>query len=329
MNKLLLMGTGGTIACLPTKDGLAPQMSAAELLTFLSEPVSDIDCRDLFALDSSNIQPEEWRLMAGEISAAKEEYSGIVITHGTDTMAYTASMLSFILQGISIPVVLTGAQYPMFYPDSDGRTNLADAILAARTLPGGVYVAFGGSVMLGCRAVKVRTTSRNAFESINRPYVGVCAGGRFLALVPPQEQAVFSYNDAIEPNVALLKLVPGASPALFRALPDCGYKGLVVEAFGLGGVHSIRRDHTRAIVSLLKEGMPVVLCSQCLYEESTPALYEVSRPLLDAGILPANDMTTEAAVTKLMWALGQSDQMEDVRAIMSRDLCGEMTVRNG
>lgn len=329
MNKLLLIGTGGTIACLPTKDGLAPQMSAAELLTFLSEPVSDIDCRDLFALDSSNIQPEEWRLMAREIFAAKDSYCGIVITHGTDTMAYTASMLSFMLQGISIPVVLTGAQYPMFYPDSDGRANLFDAILAARALPGGVYVAFGGSVMLGCRAVKVRTTSRNAFESINRPYVGVCAGGKFLPLTLPQKPSEFSYNDSIDENVALLKLVPGASPALFRALPACGYKGLVVEAFGLGGVHSIRRDHTRAIISLLEEGMPVVLCSQCLYEESTPALYEVSRPLLEAGILPANDMTTEAAVTKLMWALGQSDDMEGIRAIMSRDLCGEMTSPNG
>ena len=329
MNKLLLMGTGGTIACLPTKDGLAPQMSAAELLTFLDEPVSDIDCRDLFALDSSNIQPEEWRLMASRIFAVKDDYCGIVITHGTDTMAYTASMLSFMLQGISIPVVITGAQYPMFYPDSDGRTNLFDALLAARALPGGVYVAFGGSVMLGCRAVKVRTTSRNAFESINSPYVGVCAGGRFLPLTLPQEHAEFSYNDTIDSNVALLKLVPGTLPALFRTLPDCGYKGLVVEAFGLGGVHNIRRDHTQAIVSLLKEGMPVVLCSQCLYEESTPALYEVSRPLLDAGILPANDMTTEAAVTKLMWALGQSDKMEDIRAIMSRNLCGEITVRNG
>ncbi len=331
MGKLLLMGTGGTIACLPTPDGLAPQMSAAELLPFLPEAVFDfaIDCRDLFALDSSNIQPEEWRLMAREIYAAQTSYAGIVITHGTDTMAYTASMLSFMLQGLSIPVVLTGAQYPMFYPDSDGRANLFDAILAAHALPGGVYVAFGGSVMLGCRAVKVRTTSRNAFESINRPYAGVCAGGRFLPLVLPQAQGPFSYNDAIDENVALLKLVPGASPALFRALPDCGYHGLVVEAFGLGGVHSIRRDHTRAIVDLLKAGMPVVLCSQCLYEESTPALYEVSRPLLEAGILPANDMTTEAAVTKLMWALGQSRDMEGIRAIMSRDLCGELTVRNG
>ncbi len=328
MNKLLLMGTGGTIACLPTKDGLSPQMSSAELLTFLPDPVADIEGRDLFALDSSNIQPEEWRLMAQEIFSAKEKYAGIVIAHGTDTMAYTASMLSFMLQGIPIPVVLTGAQYPIFYPDSDGRTNLADAILAARALPGGVYVAFGGSVMLGCRAVKVRTTSKNAFESINRPYVGVCASGRFLPLTLPQEHGVFSYNDTIDPNVALLKLVPGALPALFRALPACGYKGLVVEAFGLGGVHNIRRDHIRAIVSLLEEKMPVVLCSQCLYEESTPALYEVSRPLLDAGILPANDMTTEAAVTKLMWALGQSENMEDIRAIMSKDLCGEMTVRN-
>lgn len=324
MQKLLLLGTGGTIACLPTPAGLLPNLSAAELLGFLESDKS-VDCKDLFALDSSNIQPEEWMLMADEIAAVAASYAGIVVTHGTDTMAYTASMLSFMLQGISIPVVLTGAQFPIAYPDSDGRRNLADALTAARSLPGGVFICFGGSVMLGCRSVKVRTTSLNAFESINAPYTGVVADGRFLQLTrPPRLQEEFCKNTAIEPNVALVKLVPGATPALFHALPGCGYRGLVVEAFGLGGVHSIRRDHTDALVRLQQGGMPVVISSQCLYEPSTPGVYEVSSALAKGGVLSAGDMTTEAAVTKLMWVLGQTRGMEEVRRLMAENMCGEI-----
>lgn len=326
MRKLLLLGTGGTIACLPTDAGLAPNVPASELLSFLNMDISGVDCRDLFALDSSNIQPEEWHAMAAEIAAAQNTYCGVVIAHGTDTMAYTASMLSFMLQGIDIPVVLTGAQYPIVYPDSDGRINLKDALTAARSLPGGVYVCFGGAVMLGCRAVKVRTTSLNAFESINFPYIGAIFNGRFVQLhQPPARKDRFAFNDKIEPNVALIKLVPGTTPALFYALPACGYQGLVVEAFGLGGVHSIRRDHTEALVKLLHGGMPVVLSSQCLYEPSTISVYEVSRPLSEAGMLSAGDMTTEAAVTKLMWALGQSGSLDKVRRIMADNLCGELS----
>lgn len=325
MKKLLVVGTGGTIACLPTPDGLAPGMQAQALLSFLDMDTAHIDCNDLFALDSSNVQPEEWRHMAAAVANAASRYAGVVITHGTDTMAYSACMLSFMLQGISIPVVFTGAQFPIVYPDSDGRQNLKNAIIAARAIEqGGVYICFGGSVMLGCRAVKVRTTSLNAFESINYPYVGVVANGAYIHLhTPAIEKRPFACNDHIEPNVALIKLVPGTTPALFGALPGCGYKGLVVEAFGLGGVHSIRRDHIDAICALLKKGMPVVLSSQCLYEQSAPGVYEVSRALVRAGVFSAGDMTTEAAVTKLMWALGQSTDVAAVRDIMARSLCGE------
>ncbi len=328
MRKLLLLGTGGTIASMPSADGLAPGLKAAQLLPFAGSGWTDVDCRDIFSLDSSNIQPEEWRVMAEETAAARKDYAGVVIAHGTDTMAYSASMLSFMLQGLDIPVVFTGSQYPIVYPDSDGRANLHDSLVAAQSLPGGVYVCFGGSVMLGCRAVKVRTTSVNAFESINYPYIGVIANGRYVPLhYPGATTAAFSCNSKIEPGVALIKLAPGATPALFEALPACGYRGLVVEAFGLGGVHSIRRNHTDALVRLLRGGMPVVLSSQCLYEHSSATVYEVSRPLQNAGILSAGDMTTEAAVTKLMWALGQTQDIERVRAIMAANLSGEIASR--
>lgn len=327
--RILLLGTGGTIACLPGENGLAPSFKVAGLLNYIDIVAGGIECRDLFQLDSSNIQPEEWRDIAAALrDSINDGYDGIVITHGTDTLAYTASMLSFMLQGVQIPIVLTGAQYPIAYPDSDGKANLRNAIVAARSLPGGVYICFGDRVILGCRSVKVRSTSLNAFESINYPNIGTIAQGRYISLHEPPRAGSFHYEDRIEPNVALIKLVPGTSPALFDVLPQCGVKGLVVEGFGLGGVHNMRRNHAQAIARLLEKGMPVVLTTQCLYEFSTPDVYEVSRSLADAGVISAGDMTTEAAVTKLMWVLGQTQDLEEARRMMQTDLCGEISMRS-
>ncbi|HMM31910.1 MAG TPA: asparaginase domain-containing protein, partial [Clostridia bacterium] len=155
MPKLKLVSTGGTIACLPGENGLMPGLTGSQLLEYADMPVFDVDCVDLFSMDSSNIQPEEWRVIAEEIKKSVEQgYGGVIVTHGTDTMAYTASMLSFMLLNIPIPVVMTGSQYPIVRPDSDGRKNLKDALIAARRMAGGVYVCFGGSFILGCRAVK-------------------------------------------------------------------------------------------------------------------------------------------------------------------------------
>jgi len=323
MKHLSLIATGGTIACVPSQDGLVPGLGARELLGYAGGR-EDIACTDLFNMDSSNIQPEEWQEMARAIIEALPDCRGIVITHGTDTMAYTASMLSFMLQNIPIPVVLTGSQLPIVRPDSDGRVNLANALIAADALPGGVYIAFGDAVMLGCRAVKTRTTSFNAFESINHPYVGAVANGRFFSFAPPEQGGEFRCFTDIDSRVALIKLIPGASPRLLESLAGCGAAGVVVEAFGLGGVHNFRRDHAQSLRRLIEQGIPVILASQCLYESSTPDVYQVSHALKEAGVISAGDMTTEAAVTKLMWALGHSHEMEEVRRLMHLNLCGEI-----
>ncbi|MBO4878907.1 MAG: asparaginase [Clostridia bacterium] len=328
MKRINMISTGGTIACVPTENGLAPGLSAKELLDLLDGDYSDIECTDLFSMDSSNIQPEEWITIAEAIKAAAGKCDGVVLTHGTDTMAYTASMLSFMLAGIQIPVVLTGAQYPAVYPDSDGRRNLENAIIAAKSLSGGVYICFGNSLMLGCRAVKTRTTSLNAFESINYPYVGTVSDGRMLSLYSPALPSGFSFSTDIDPRVALVKLIPGMSPKLLDYCIDCDIRGVVVEGFGLGGMHSIRRNHLEAIRRLMEHGIPVVLTSQCLYEQSSPDIYEVSRPLRDLGIISAGDMTTEAAITKLMWVLGRTSDMEVVRMLMQKNLVGELTERS-
>ena len=327
MSRILLMATGGTIASIPSPDGLVPGLCAQELLSCLPVLPCPVDCIDVFNMDSSNIQPEEWQIMAKSVLLNMGDYDGVVITHGTDTMAYTASMLTFLLQNLPLPVVLTGSQWPMVRPDSDGRANLAHALLAAQRLPGGVYICFGSAVMRGCRAVKTRTTSLNAFESINAPYVGTVVDDRFidLTLVQAEEEGRhFEYYSDIEPNVALVKLIPGTTAQQLSILSSCGVKGVVVEAFGLGGVSNFRRDHAEALRGLMDLGIPVVLTSQCLYEASTPDVYEVSRPLREAGVISAGDMTTEAAVTKLMWALAQAKDMVSLRTLMRKNICGEI-----
>ena len=325
MKNICLISTGGTIACVPTENGLKPELTANQLLELIGYHQGNISAQDLFSMDSSNIQPEEWITIANAIHEAASHCDGIVLTHGTDTMAYTASMLGFMLAGIDIPVVLTGAQYPAVYPDSDGRRNLENAIIASNSLPGGVYICFGNSLMLGCRAVKTRTTSLNAFESINYPYIGTVINGKMLSLYEPPKHEKFNFFTDIDPCVALIKLTPGLTPKLLDAVTDCDIRGVVVEAFGLGGMHSIRRNHLESIRRLMERDIPVVLTSQCLYEQSTPDIYEVSRPLKQIGIISAGDMTTEASITKLMWVLGQAKDMEEIRSLMQKNLIGELT----
>ena len=321
MKKLHIIATGGTIACVPSPNGLMPGLGAKELLEYVPGG-HKIEYTDLFHMDSSNIQPEEWQQMAKAVIKARESCSGIVITHGTDTMAYTASMLSFMLRDIDIPVVLTGSQYPIVRPDSDGRKNLHNAIIAASELTGGVYIAFGDAVIKGCRAVKTRTTSLNAFESINYPYIGAVANGGFISFVRPEPRGEFSCFIDIDPRVVLIKLIPGTSPAFLESVASCGIKGVVVEAFGLGGLHYIRRNLVGALHELSEKGVVTLVATQCMYEKADFSIYEVGRDITGSNIYSARDMTTEAAVAKLMWVLGKPDVRKE---LLRQSLCLEMS----
>ncbi len=325
---ILLLTTGGTIASIPGGEGLEPQgpgifeREMEQLRTYY-----DITVQDLICLDSSNIRPAEWQLIAEGIYENRSGYDGIVVSHGTDTMAYTASAVTFMLPGIDLPVVFTGSQLPLADMLSDGSQNLRAAFAMAATGHPGIFLAFDRKIMLGCRAVKVRASGFSAFESINARYIALVsnAGLTVDASLLPVCSCAPQLKTAISDEVFLLKLTPGLSPNIFDALADMGYKGIVIEAFGLGGVN-ILGEGLNGIRRCLDKGINVVVTTQCLYDSADLGVYQVGVKLLELGVIQGRDMTSEAAMTKLMWAIGQGLRQEEIVKLFQTNLAGEVTL---
>ena len=325
--KILLLTTGGTIASVPGIDGLEPRRADVmerelnQLRTYY-----DITVQDVMCLDSSNIRPAEWQLIAKTVFESRKGFDGIVISHGTDTMAYTASAVTFMLPDIDLPVVFTGSQLPLADILSDGPDNLRTAFAMAASGAPGVFLAFDRKVMLGCRAVKVRASGFSAFESVNARYAGTVSN-RGLVLderVLPKQKGETALKPSLDENVFLLKLTPGLSPKIFDVLTEMGYKGIVIEAFGLGGVNVLHQGLS-GIRKAVDAGISVVVTTQCLYDSSDLRVYQVGTQLLELGVIQGRDMTSEAAMTKLMWALGQGMTQAEIANLFRRSLSGEIT----
>ena len=326
--KILLLTTGGTIASVPGGEGLVPHRSGVmereleQLRTYYEICVQDVMC-----LDSSNIRPEEWQLIAQTVFEQRQGYDGIVISHGTDTMAYTASAVTFMLPDIDLPVVFTGSQLPLTDMLSDGPDNLRTAFAMAASGCPGVFLAFDRKVMLGCRAVKVRASGFSAFESVNARYAALVSN--LGLVVDPQVLPKFQGQSRLCPNISrevfLLKLTPGLNPAVFDMLAAMGYKGIVIEAFGLGGMNVLHRG-LRGIRRCVEDGVSIVVTTQCLYDSANLEVYQVGSKLLELGVIQGRDMTSEAAMTKLMWAIGQGMEPKQIEELFGKSLAGEVTV---
>lgn len=318
MKKILLIGTGGTIASQLTADGLAPELTSEQLLAQIPS-ISEI-CRvesvQLLNLDSTNIAPEHWLRMVRCIRKHYKDYDGFVLTHGTDTMAYTAAALNYLIQQSPKPIVLTGAQKPIGFDVTDSKANLKDAFRVASSDMPGVSLVFNGKVILGTRAQKIRSKSFEAFSSINYPALGVLRDGVLLPYIRQECSPEPVFYEALDTRVSLLKLIPGTDPALLDFLLERS-DALVIESFGVGGLPEYEgADFCGSVCRWTERGRLVVLTTQVQNEGSDLGVYHVGHRLKAVpGVLEAFDMTTEAVTAKLMWILGQTRDAQQAQRL--------------
>ncbi len=327
--KILIINTGGTLSAVMKKNGLIPGLSIHDMQKELKmvSGDTDIEIEDFCSVDSANIFPEDWCALAQRISDCRNDYDGIVVIHGTDTLAYTSSMLSFMLRNINIPVVITGSQLSITNPVADAMENCRCAIhMAASQIPG-VFVAFNRKVILGCRASKVRSLSFDAFESINYPNIATISslGMKIETMAVPERTGIFKLSNTYSDKVCMIKMFPGIHRSFIESIAAQGYKGLYIEAYGIGGIPFLKHDFIGTLDKVIQNGMTVVVGTQCRYEGTKMDVYETGKRAMDIGALEARDMTGEAALTKLMWILGMTEDIKEIRDYYAINMAGELS----
>ena len=316
--RILMLATGGTIASRESGQGLAPSITSEELLGYVPGigELCRVETVQLMNLDSTNVGPSHWLSMARAIEARYRDYDGFVVTHGTDTMAYTAAALSYLVQDSPKPIILTGAQKPIWFDGTDSKRNLTDAFLYACRGCGGVQIVFNGRVILGTRARKTYSKSFRAFSSVNYPDLAVVQDEHLLQYIRCESRPRPLFYDRLDPHVGLLKLIPGTEDALAEFMLD-RYDGLIIESFGVGGLPEYDGGHLYDVVRRgVERGKIVVMTTQVPNEGSDLTVYHVGGHLKSTlRLLEAYDMTTEAAVAKLMWIMGQTREFSEVERL--------------
>ena len=315
--KILIIHTGGTIGMVRTENGFAPKAGA------IIEELNQI--RDL---------NEQWNAMADTIAENYDKYDGFVLLHGTDTLAYSASALSFMLEGLDKPVVFTGAQIPLCELRSDGRDNLITSMMiAADGVIREVSLCFGDAVLRGNRAIKYSADGMVAFTSpnyskladagINIEYNHACIDDYVKSSLH------YSFFDTVslkESRIAVIKVVPGIQFDIFEPIMGESLDGLVLETFGKGNIPNYDPALSRLITEASKCGTIVVVCTQCPAGTVSLGTYEAGSALVKAGAVSGGNMTTEAAITKLTYLLSKDLPKPEIRKLMQTDLRGELTV---
>ena len=309
--KTLLIHTGGTIGMVATDAGFAPAEGVVE--DFLATHAPDtVDLRRLSPLiDSANATPADWDRIAATIAENHAAYDAFLVTHGTDTLAYTAAALCFALEGLDKPVILTGAMLPLPVAGSDGGRNLLDAIVAAHSAPAGVWVQFAGRLLHGARVRKSHSRAFDAFAADPSD-------------IAPRRIGTTLLRHATGPTkTAFLSVAPGVPTDLFEhAAGVCD--GLILRCYGSGTVPGTP-GLARALATARARDIPVLAVSQCPEGGMVLGTYAAAAILLDHGVIDGRDMTVEAAYAKLAYILAQSPDPATRRALLARSLCGEFT----
>lgn len=331
MKKILLLGTGGTIASEMTSDGLAPELTPAQLLHYVPaiKELCEADCVSLFNLDSTNITPAHWLAIARAIKDSYDKYDGFVISHGTDTMAYTAAALSYLVRGADKPIMITGAQKPINYDSTDSKLNLIDAFTCACSDElAGVNIVFSGKVILGTRARKTCSKSFAAFSSINYPDVAILQDHRLMCYIAPERLPAPVFSDRLDSRVALIKMVPGTEPELLDFVLSRN-DALVIECFGVGGLPAYDDERILAVIEqYTAKGKFIVMTTQVQNEGSDLSVYSVGHGLKsNPYILEGFDMTTEAVYSKMMWILGRTKEPSEVAALFYESVAHDILHR--
>lgn len=337
MNKTVcILYTGGTIGMVPTEDGYAPKKGYfGSLLDDISQLKHvDMPAWDLVEfdplLDSSDISVDEWNAIGSAIATRYDKYDGFVILHGTDTMAYTASALSFMLEGLGKPVVMTGSQIPMCEVRSDGRDNIINSLMiASQGIANEVSIYFAGKLIRGNRATKTSADDLIAFTSPSYPplaSVGIDIRYSRRGLQMPEQPAVFQFKPFKTVPIAVLKLFPGMRFDLLEPVMTQKIRGVILEAFGSGNIPSRDTALVNSIRRAGESGTIIAVCSQCYQGTARIGAYAASSKLREFGAVSCLDMTTEAAVAKLYYLFSQDMEIDTLRRAMETNLRGEISI---
>lgn len=332
MKNILMIGTGGTIASEVTGEGLTPELTPEQLMEYVPS-VSDmcrVDCLPLFSIDSTNMTPEHWIRVARAVEENYDSYDGFVISHGTDTMAYTAAALSYMIQGSPKPIILTGAQKPINFDNTDSKVNLADAfICACADGMTGVNIVFNGKVILGTRARKTRSKSFQAFSSINYPDVANLQDGFLMQYIRQESYDRPRFCPALDTSVGLVKMIPGIDFELLEFMLE-RKDAVIIESFGVGGLPSYNSDRFFDIIieKGIQQGKFIVMTTQVQNEGSNLAVYNVGHRLKGwRYVLEAYDMTTESVLAKIMWILGQTKDSDRAAELFYKPVANDILFR--
>ena len=335
--KILLLSTGGTIASkVDYRTGaVTPALTASDLNDAVPEiaNIANIDAEVLFSEYSENLQPEHWVETAKKIeSVANSDYKGIIIAHGTDTMHYSSTFLSFALSGLKIPVVFVGSQRSSDRPSSDAALNLIAATrLIAETDAKGVYIVMHHnesddtiSCHLGTRVRKNHTSKRSAFETVGNDPAFLILNEKIIKNSTSEFFTEQSFNPRLEidTRVALVKYHPGYEPKQIDALIDLGFKAIIFEGTGLGHVGKTMYD---AVKKANQHGLFLGMTSQCIDGRVKMTVYESGRDLLEMGIIPLENMIPEVALVKTMWALGNSEDKDELKKLLLENIASEFS----